>query len=329
MFPPRIATVALLLITFAPLARAGDLNPIMPADTETYFSINVRQIVDSPLFQKQILPSIKETLDEAGGADGKKVLKDLGLDPFKDIERITIVSPGTNETDRGLIFAHGTFDAVKFKTKADEVARDTPDHLKIHKVPLGGGTTHEVYEVVVPQQDTSLFVAVANNKLLLASPGKDYVVDALKAARDRKKVTLKNKEFQSLLEKLDTKQSVSVAFLGKAIAQSDNDTVPKFVTDAFANVEAIGGGLNINTEVKLGILLASKDTESAKNMHAALDKGLKLALVGLSLLGEERKELTLLLDFVKAIKVSNRGKVVTITGRLSQDTIEDFFKKDG
>ena len=104
---------------------------------------------------------------------------------------------------------------------------------------------------------------------------------------------------------------------------------PLQFTDAFGNIEAVGGGLDVNNDVKLDILLASKDGESARRMQMALDRGLKLALVGLSLLGEERKELNLLLDVVKSIKVSANGKVVRVSGRLTQDVIEDFFKKDG
>lgn len=329
MLPPRFVAVLVLALAGPVVARAADVDPLLPVDTESYASVNVRQILDSELFKKQLLPHLKQALQEAGGETLNKTLKDLGIDPFKDVDRLTMATPGGAEADRGLILAQGTFDPDKFKTKAEAVARDTPDLLKLHKVPLGGGMSHPVYEVVIPNQDQSLFVAIANNKLLLASPGKDYVVDALRQARDKKKGTLKNKEFQALLERMDPKQSLSVAFLGKSLAKADNEIVPGFLTEALAGVEAIGGGVSVTNEVKLDLLLASKDGDSARKMQAALDKMLKLALVGLSLLGDERKELTLLLDLVKSLKVSSRGTVVSITARLSQDLLEDFFKKGG
>jgi hypothetical protein len=328
MSPPRLAAV--LLLAFAgPVAARADLDPLLPPDTESYVSVNVRQVIESPLFQKQLLAPLKQALEEVGGDQLKTILKDLGVDPFKDVDRLTMASPGGVEADRGLIIAQGTFDPAKFKAKAEEAARDHPEALKLHETPLGGGAKHAIWEVVIPNQDSSLFVALASNKLLLASPGKDYVVDALKRARDKKKAGLNNKAFQAILEKLDPKQSLSLAFLGKSIANADNEVVPKFLTDAFGNIEAVGGGLDVTNEIKLDILLASKDTESARRMQMALDKGLKLALVGLSLLGEERKELTLLLEVVKSVKVSARGKVVGVSGRLTRDVIEDFFKKDG
>src|SRR5262245_5956460 len=194
MSPPRFAAVLLLALAGAAPARA-DVDPLLPPDTESYVSVNVRQVVESPLFQKQLLGPLKQALEEAGGAKLKNTLKDLGIDPFKDVDRLTVASPGGVETDRGLVLITGTFDPAKLKSKAEEAARDTPDALKRHDAPLGGGARHAIYEVVVPNQDSSLFVTLASNKLLLASPGKDYVVDALKRARDRKKAELTNKAF--------------------------------------------------------------------------------------------------------------------------------------
>jgi hypothetical protein len=329
MLPPRIVAVLALVLAGPAAARAADLDPYLPADTESYLSVKVRQILDSPVFKKQLLVPARAAIKEAAGGQLDEVLKDLGLDPFKDIDRLIIASPAAGDTDRGLVVLHGNYDAAKFKTKAEEAARDNPDVLKIHKVPLGGGASHVVYEVVVPNQDLSVYVSLANNKTILASPGKDYVVDALKQGRLRKKPALKNKDFQALLEKLDGKQSLSLAVLGKALAGAGSDDVPKFMAQALKGIEAIGGGVTVSNEFKMEVLVATKDTEAARRMHNALDRGVKLALVGLSLLGDERKEMSLLLEVFKTVKVSSKGKVVGVSAKLTQDVIDDYFKKDG
>lgn len=329
MLPRPVVAVLILVLAGPGALRAADLDPFIPADTESYVSVNIRQIIESELFKKQLIAPAKQALQDIGGDTLKSTLKDLGVDPFKDVDRLIIASPGGTETDRGLIILHGKFDPAKFKTKGEEAARENADVVKLHKTPLGGGVHHTLYEVVIPNQDTSLFVALVSEKTILASPGKDYVVDALKDARAKKKRTLKSKELQALIEKLKPNQSLSLAALGKSISQADNEVVPKFITEAFGGIEAIGGGLTVSDEVKMELLLASKSGESARKMHQALDRGLKLALVGLALIGEERKELNLLLEVLKSLKVSNKGVVVSVTGRLSQDVLEDFFKKDG
>jgi hypothetical protein len=331
MLTPRFAAVLVLALAGSAPARAADLDPLLPADTESYLSVNVRQIVDSPLFQKQLLAPLKKMLVESGGETVQGVLKELGVDPFKHIDRVTIASPSSTEADRGLIIVHGTFDTAKFEAKGKDAAKNNSETLKLHAAPLGGGVKATIWEVVLPQQqDSSLFVALPSAKTLILSPGKDYVVDALKHHNaGTPKAALKNKDLAALVEKMDAKQSVSIAVLGKSLGKADNEVVPKALTEAFGKVEALGGGLTVHDDVKLELLLATPDSDAAARMQKAGDKVLKAALVGLSLLGDERKELSLLLEVVKSVKISSRGRVVAVGGRLTQDLLDDFFKKEG
>ena len=59
------------------------------------------------------------------------------VDSLRDLHRVIIATPGSTDTDRGLIIAHGTFDEARIQKKADETAKDDPDVLKVHKVALG------------------------------------------------------------------------------------------------------------------------------------------------------------------------------------------------
>jgi hypothetical protein len=262
----------------------------------------------------------------------ESVLKELGFDPFKDLERVTLASPGGTEKDRGLVILHGTFNLDKFKAKGDEAARDYPDYLKIHKVPVGAGATQVGYEVTPPDADMPLFVALPAKDTLLASPGKDYVVDALKRAARKARPALKNKDVQALLDKMDEKQSVSVAILGSALTKGGG--APPAVKGLFEKVEAIGGGVTVGEDLKVEVALAARTAEGAKELHDSLDKGLKQALALLSVVasGVEDKDLKQVLnpalEVVKTLRVSAKGKVVTLKGRVSADVLEDALKKD-
>jgi len=221
MLPPifRSGLVVLTCLAFtAPTVRAADLDPYLPADTETYVSIHVRQLLDSSLMKKFGLAPAKDLLK--GFDTVNDVLLDLGFDPFKDIDRLIIATPSGKETDRGLFIVHGKFDVVKFAAKANDAAKSNGNIIKAHKVPLGGGVTQAVCEVVVPSQDLSLFITLASDKTLLAAPAKDYIVDALKQVKLKKKPVLKNKGFQALLEKMDAKQTISLAVLGKGLSKA-------------------------------------------------------------------------------------------------------------
>ena len=317
----------LLALALAPTGgtlRAADIDPLVPPDTEGYLGINVKAALESPL--EQLLPSLKDALDDLPIA--KEAFSELGFDPLKDLHRLIFASAGGTDTDRGLVIAHGTFDAAKFEKRAKEAAENNGDVFKIHEVRLGADATVNVWEVIVTGQDMSIFVALVSNKILVASPGKDYVIDAIKQHRSKKKATLKNKAFQALVENIDAKQTVSVAFLGKALAAAAGDALPAGVTDALAKVEAVGGGLTIGKEVKLDLLVTSKDADSADSIRKTLDKSAKIGMIGLALLVEGRKELEVLLEVVKTIKVGGKAKVVSVSARLTADMLKDFFEKD-
>jgi hypothetical protein len=321
------AAVLTLVLAVPAGVRAADLDPYLPADTEFYLSVNVREILDSPLVKKNALPSLRDALGSV--EEVNDVLKDLGFDPFKDLDRIIVASPSSGDNDRGLIVVRGTFDVKKFQDKAADAAQNNDDVLKIHKVPLGGGVTHEVYQVDVPGQDLTLYVTLAGNKTMLVSRGKDYVVNALKQVRAKKQPVLKNKAFQALVESMDAKQSLTVAVLGKSLgALEDLQILPKGVRDALASIEAIGGGVTVGKEMKLDLAVSTKNEQSARTVRDAVDKGVKLGLVGLALLGDDRKELSLLLEVMKTVKVSGKAKVVSLSAKLTADVLDDFFKKD-
>jgi hypothetical protein len=324
----RLCLCTLTLLALAAPERAegaADLDPLLPDDTESYVSVNVRQVLDSELFKKFGLDAAREALKNADEVND--VLKDLGFDPFKDLEGVIVAAPGGTETDRGLVIIRGNFDVAKFKAKADDVANNQPDVLKIHKVP-DGTATHVVYEVIVPGQDNTLFVAVANKSTLLASPGKDYVVDALKKLKGKGKAALKNKAMQALLEKMDPRQSLSVAVLSSAVSAKLGADAPKLAKDILARLDAVGGGITVSNEVKLEVSAAAKTGRDARQLKANADKGVQLVLVGLALLGSDRKEIAAALEVLKTVKVSAKGKVITISAKVTADVIADALNKD-
>src|SRR5262245_56512047 len=160
MLTPRLAIVAALLLALPAAAPAAPLDPHLPADTQSYLSINVKQVLAAPLVKKHFLGLAKQAINDIEGAGA--LLKELGFDPFKDLDRAIVSSPGGKEADRGLIILYGAFDAAKIDKKATALAADDEDAVKVHKAPLGGGVTHPIYEVKVPNQEATLFASVAS-----------------------------------------------------------------------------------------------------------------------------------------------------------------------
>jgi hypothetical protein len=324
MIRHRCIAALLALVVCAPLARAADLDPYLPEDTESILNVNVRQILDSDLIKKNALEMAQEVL--RGQNEVQDIFKDLGFDPFKDLDRIVVASPGGTEKDRGLIVMHGKFDVAKFKAKAEEVVKNDAEHLKIHKV-LGG--KHQLYEVNMPELDEPIYVAIPSGDTLVFSPGKDYVLDALKKSGNKEKPALKNKQFQTLLEKLDAKQSISLAVVKTPGITKAMEQAPGDVKEILNTIEALGGGLTITDEIKMELVVTAKNAKSAGELQKSAKAGLDLALAGLATLTQMNPApgIELVVDVVKSVKVKNDGANVVIKARITSDTIEEAIKK--
>jgi hypothetical protein len=336
-FRRRLWTVGLAVLTAAVLAssaRADDkdakkdvekkagptaLDKFLPADTEVYFSLNFKEIFNSGLAKKLNLDKARDALKDV--EEVQSVLKDLGFDPFTDLETITAAGPGGDAQDKGLFIFHGVFDLDKFKAKGEEAAKSNPDILKISK-----SGDHTLYEVIPPGGDISLWVVLPDKGTILASPGKDYILDALKKADGKEKPGLKSKEFAALLEKMSPKQSLSIAALGSALLKGQlGDTPAKEVLE---KLDAVGGGVTLSDDLKLEIVFTTKSGDDAKDVEKQLNDGVNSALTIVGLLAGGQKEFGVVLDLLKSIKVKADGKTVTVKGLLDADAIDKILKKD-
>jgi hypothetical protein len=321
-----LALAALASAGQAGPARAGDIDRYLPADTAVYVNVNVRQVLDSPLIKKHALQVLRDALKDADTAE--EVLKDLGLDPFKDVDRVIVAGSGEPEPDRGLVIVHGRFDPAKFQAKAQETAKANGELLKLRTVPDGQGGRHTVYEVLPPDARAPLFVTLADNTTLLLSAGKDYVVDALKKRGDKAPVALKEKDLQALLEKLDDRQSVTVAAVNNAATRGALNNVPDEAAGALEKITAVGGGVTLGEDIKAEVAFTFQAAADARDFRDSADQGLRFALAGLAVLGKDAESpgLDLVLEVVKSLKVSAKGKTVLVKGQVSAEAIEEVFK---
>jgi hypothetical protein len=319
-FRPQLFGLMLALVVILPAtpARAGEVDKYLPDDTEVVVTVHTKQIVESPVFKKLGLEQAKQAIKDMG--DVNEVLKDLGFDPFTDLDRLVVATPGGDDGDKILMIAHGHFDLDKFKAKGNDAAKTNGDILKIHKREKGP----VIYEVKPPDQDNPIFVALPDKGTVLVSPGKDYIVDALKKI-DNKTATLKSRELATLIEHMDRKQSLSIAMIGSALARS-NELKNLLSKDVVDNLEAAGGGITIEDDVKLEFVVTTKNAKAAKEMTDKINDGLNDALLGLGALAKLNKDLAPAVDIVKAIKTTAKEKSVTIKGEVTPEQIEKLAK---
>jgi hypothetical protein len=322
----RSAVLALVAVLApAPLRAADpvDVDIFLPPDTEIFVRVNLRQVIDSKL-AKSGVEQLRELVKQFD--DLNEAFKDLGFDPFQDLDTITFAAPNTNEPDRMLVILHGKYKLDKFKAKGADIAKNIGEFLKLHKVADGTGGQVTVYEVTAPGQDQALFVALPNETTLIVSPGKDYVADAIKRGKAKGPAALKNKEFQALLAKMDPKQTLALAGLGDALAKNVGDAAIK---EVLAKVDAVGGGVTLGDDIKLELVIGTKTLQDAKELKATVNDYVTKGLALIGLLALQQKELAPVVDVLKSVRCNANGKVVTIKAEISAEVIEAIQKALG
>lgn len=286
---PRMLLLAVL--TLAPVAttRSADLEPLLPAETESVVMINVRQVLDSDLFKKYARGQVEQALQ---GNEAQETLKALGLDPMKDITRVVGGTWGTGPDDMKALFViNGKFDPTKLFAAAQQAAKDKPDEVEI--VTEGD---YKLIKVMVKDQDKPFYASVANEKSIVVSNDKKLVVNALADAQKGVKSKIKP-ELAELVKAQDNNVSLyAVGLTAGKVELPPNFSLPIQGVDPeklAQQLQAIKNAamvLNITDGLNLSIAMGMKDADSAKDFGGTVDQLVNTARVFIPVIAAQQPQ---------------------------------------
>ena len=304
-FTPVALVLALAVGSFAiSYAQESALKVQLPADTQALIHLNFRAMIDSPLAKKM---GIEKEIIKALDFD-VEFIAEIGFDPLKDIDSITIAAPGGGDMEKCLIILAGKFKADKLVAKANEDAKNNVDNVKIHKA--GDKTIFELIDFF-PDQQVPMFMMIASNSTILASTQKEYLEKAFANSGSK----LANKDFSALVEKLDPDLAISMVAVSSAFPSKAIPEPYKVIIEGIDSIIGIGG-IGIDEDVTLKINVFTKDEDSSKKLKETMDQGMAQALGFLGLMAAQEKELTPVLEFVKSMKTSSKEKMMSLEGKL-------------
>jgi hypothetical protein len=301
------------------VARAADevaIDPLVPSDAEILAGINVRSILDSPLMKKKGQEELKAALKK--NADLMKVLDATGLDPFKDIDTITMANSGGLTNGKVLLVARGRFNLDKIHTTAEAVAKDKPDHLKILKE--GNVTVYEL-KGEGANADKPGYAAFADNKTLIVTTSKPYTLEMAQAGG--KTSNKPTKEMQDALSKLSGKESVWMAALITEEMKQALKANPQMAPLA-PKLHFVTGGLTLSDGLLLGLQVHTADAQTAgkvKMMIAGIKPFLQLAAQSNEEMGPVINEL------LENLKIESNKNAATVSLKVTEEMMEKT-KKD-
>jgi hypothetical protein len=266
----RFLMVAVFAVGVAPALRAAEVDALLPSETESIIHVNVKQILESDIIKKFALGQLKQTLE---GNDAQKQLKELGLDPLKDINSVSAGVWGQDKDDMNyLAVIRGSFDAEKLFAAAEKASKENSE-----KVSIVEEGDYKLVKMVGDKNQVS-YAAVADNKTVIVGSSKKIVAASLTAAIKKVKPTI-SKELAALLLKQDDKASMFICGVTEGKLKDIPDiNVPgglvdgEKIKDGLKKMNTMAVTLNLGQEVALDITMGMKDADAADDFGATVAK---------------------------------------------------------
>jgi hypothetical protein len=351
---PVTGLLAAALLMTAGRAPAGEVDKYLPNETDLVCTINVRQILHSPVAKRFALNQQLAGLLHFWQAP--ELVTSLSHDLLKDVHKIVLANWGEGENWGYLVIAHGQFDTAKLPATFKELAKTWPKNLKEHKED-----GHRFWEMIVAADDSKekpaakshgsfilglglnsdgvpsglsqlelsqpVYIALVDKSTIIFSPQKGQVLAAFQRAADGKRTKLARDLRDSILDQ-DPRQSLwfSVGLPRPTKKDPAKDTRPPSVPDEVVFSE---GGFTINDGVKFHATITARNAEAAREVTRDLDD-LRTRLQGLvALLAGNRKDTCSLTGIVRSFKDTRKGRIVTLEAQIPAavfDDLEDLLK---
>lgn len=320
------------LFVFSASATAADVDKYLLDDTDAVLGLNVKLLLQSPLVKKNYLPLAQKQLKS--NDEAQKLLQELGLDPFRDVDRVLLVhgeschrTVASKEEFAPLVIIRGRFDPARIHAKAAQLAQFVPNLIKFEQTKNG-----IIYEIGVPRP---FFVALPDRTALVASLFKDQVAEALLKGRGKKERRLKHFGMEFLVQQVDYKNSVWVAAQGRA-AFGEKTQLPiakgkkveegarKKLSDS--GIEEISGGLTVTDGIRAKFHIKVPDPETAKTISDLLPQILP-QIAANDLDGKlEGKRFDPVREFLRSLVVGSDDNYLIVRGEVSGKVFAESLK---
>jgi hypothetical protein len=301
-------------------SRAADVpKNLLPDDTEAVFHINIKAALDSVVVKTFAMDAMKKALD--GQPAVGQILQQLGLDPWKDLDSLTVAvckvnvnvanaNPVPNASAEAVLFIDGRFDLEKMTGLVKQINGVViSEHNKI--------TIYEVKEAPEP-----VYAAFLGKERIIAVNKRERLVAALDQNAGKKQPNL-NKPLAGMLDKVNQKQSMWMAMTLPETVKALLAAAPQ-AADVVKNIEGVTFGVTLRDDILTEILVHTTDKNSAADIRRGLEQG-KAAITVLAL--NDKDYGILIADVLNEVKISNDGNVAKIKVDLTAELVEKFVKQ--
>lgn len=292
-------------------ARAVDVDKLVPADSENIATIQFKQILEAPILKKFGVDGLLRLAVESN-EEAQKVIKATGINPFTDLDSLTIGSSGNPEKGiKAFVVLRGKFNPEKISKTVEEKAKEVGTEVK--KIKAG---SFDLWTAAAQGQE--VFLAFVDNNAIVASTVKEQVVSALKGGRTEEfNGTMKNS-----LSKIGGKELFWSVTLITEEARKQMANQEQF-KDIAENLEAIVTTLSLTDVAKMSLVGYTKDDKTATKIKDLItQQGIPFVKLMSSADQKNAKNVNKVLD---ALKIDAKEKEIALSISINEDDIRKFI----
>jgi hypothetical protein len=302
------------LCSQSPFAAAGANNLFAP-ETDMFVVLNLRQLLDSELSGKYLLPGLRQALDKP---EGKEIFGAVGLDPLRDLDRITIAGPmklaGTDS--RSLLVLSGRFDVKKIAAVLDAEAKKDP--TKLTTVREGSVT---LFKALYSKQAEPLYFyfAFADDRRFVVGVNPKFLARTLERAAKGEVWGIDNKQVADALASVHPKSTFYAYQVGGLASGSIPGLAPEnqAVSKLFEKTTGATLDIRVADGVRLLATFHTTDADAAKELKVGADQYLTQLKTLLPLLTASRPPLKPLVQAANTLKLTAKGPTVVLKGEIT------------
>ncbi len=338
---PWLAVLPLLAFALpagaAPAPKGGAPNKFdkyFLDDTDFLLTVNVKEIVKSPMFAKHYKKKLEGWLAEPAS---RSLTKDLGINPLKDVDSATMLLGRSCFTEAGpnqdgpVFILQGRFDSAKIIAGLNKLDKARPG--AVSKEP--GGPIYQLHNFI---SGTGMFLAPLDAHTVILAPRKQHVLDALAKAAGKKTTRFAAKEVPARIKRLRPDVAVQAFGLGSMVLNSGmtsvNENGQKVVKRKHSTLLDSGGrevevSVTVKDDVQARFVLTAKD----KAQHKALTDSFRsvLDLMKATIQGQVngQPKLAPLARLVEGITLKSADEAVILEGKATAEMIQAFIELSG
>jgi hypothetical protein len=304
---------------------ASSIDQLLPDNTEMAFHLNVKSLLNSPVFQKHFKEDVEKHLKE--NARLQNVMTSLGFDPLKDVISVTatiskfiVPGPGQPPDIDVFVVIKGAFNLEKMNAGLGTLIAAANQGDKVSTSTYGDYT---IYEYKDGNSKYSIYATILNKETIIASTQKSQLTDGIERGLGKKSGKLTDK-FTSLLNKARNQDTFWGAFLMPTSIKDMARMSPNpDAGDVMTKFESQTVSFNLRDSLRFAINMNLTDAATAGKLKEMVDQGKEMA--GTLALQNEQigSELA---DVVGSLQVGQKDKMVSIQGEVKADFVDKLAK---